>query len=148
MLTFTEELRYLVQELTLEDAKNFPWPWLSPLRGWNSPKMAFIANCFPIRVFFHRHWRFTGQQGKGVDDTLHHLKYTLPLPPTHEPWDLYLQLYMWDDYHVFLVATLCLPDCHSMRLTTLSNYHFDWLIDWLIDWLMMECLFVYFMNWF
>ena len=30
----------------------------------------------------------------------------LPLPPAHEHWDIYLELCMWDDYHVFLIATL------------------------------------------
>ena len=42
----------------------------------------------------------------------------------------------------FQSQRLCLPDdCYSMRVTTLSYYH-------LIDWLMMQCLFVYLMNWF
>ena len=31
---------------------------------------------------------------------------TLPLPPAHEHWYIYLQLCMWNDYHVFLIATL------------------------------------------
>ena len=31
---------------------------------------------------------------------------TLPLPPAHEHSDIYLQLCMWDDYHIFLIATL------------------------------------------
>ena len=30
----------------------------------------------------------------------------LPLPPAHEHSDIYLQLCMWDDYHIFLIATL------------------------------------------
>ena len=30
----------------------------------------------------------------------------------------------------------CLPDCYSMRFTTLSNYHSS-------DWLMMQCLFTW-----
>ena len=41
----------------------------------------------------------------------------------------------------FYSQCLCLADCYSMRLTTLSNYH-------LIDWLMIQCLFVRLMNWF
>ena len=141
MATFTEELRCLVQELTIGDGKNFSWPWLSPLRGWESPKMTFIANCFSIRVFFHRHWQFTGQQGKGGDDTLYHLEYTLPLPPAHEPWDLYLQLCMWNDYHVFLVATF--------ELTRLLLDEIDHIIKlpfWLIDWLIDDAMFVYLLD--
>ena len=31
---------------------------------------------------------------------------TLTLPPAHEHRDIYLQLCMWNDYHVFLMATL------------------------------------------
>ena len=51
------------------------------------------CNVFFIRVFFHRHWRFTGQQGKGGDHLLLHST-TLPIPPAHEHWDIYLQLCM------------------------------------------------------
>ena len=31
---------------------------------------------------------------------------TLPLPPAHKYSDIYLKLCMWDDYHIFLIATL------------------------------------------
>ena len=31
---------------------------------------------------------------------------TLPLPLAHEQSDIYLQLCMWYDYHIFLIATL------------------------------------------
>ena len=57
---------------------------------------------FSGRVFFHRHWKLTGQQLKGVD----HLYSTLPLPPVHGHSDTYLQLCMWDDYHIFLITPL------------------------------------------
>ena len=78
---------------------------------------------FSIRVFFHGHWRLAGKQG-----TIFYS--TLPLPPAHEHSGIYLQLCMWDDYQIFLIAPLVLPDCHSMRFTALSNYH---LIDWWCD---------------
>ena len=46
----------------------------------------------------------------------------------------------WDDYHVFLITTLCLPDCYSMRFTTLSNYYLsDWWCD--VDFLLFNCWF-------
>ena len=54
---------------------------------------------------------------------------TLPLPPTHENSDIYLQLYMWDDYHIFLIAPLVFT-----RLLLDEIYH---LIELLFDWLMM-----------
>ena len=41
----------------------------------------------------------------------------------------------------FWSQRLCLPDCYSMSFSTLSNYH-------LSDWLIMQCLFVYLMNWY
>ena len=44
------------------------------------------------------------QDSRGREGTIFYS--TLPLPPAHEHWDIYLQLCMWDDYHVFLIATL------------------------------------------
>ena len=75
-------------------------------------------HCFSIRVFFRRHWRFTGQQGKGgtIFYSICHFH-----PPTHEHSGIYLQLCMWDDYHVFLIAPL-----------VFTRLLFD-------DWLLMQC---------
>ena len=57
---------------------------------------------FSIRAFFHRHWQFIGQQGKGG-----HIFYsTLRIPLTHEHSDICLQLCMWYDYYVFLISML------------------------------------------
>ena len=51
---------------------------------------------FSIRVFF------TGtddsQDSREREGTIYS---TLPFPPAHEHWDIYLQLCMWDDYQVF-----------------------------------------------
>ena len=44
------------------------------------------------------------QDSKGRKGTIFYS--TLPLPPAHEHSDIYLQLYMWDDYHIFLIAPL------------------------------------------
>ena len=65
---------------------------------------------------------------------------TLPLPPAHEHWDIYLQLCMWDNYHVFLIVTFVFT-----RMLLDEFYHFirlpfDWLIDWFIDDAMFVCL--------
>ena len=66
------------------------------------------------------------------------------LPPAHEHWDIYFQFCMWGDHHVFLIATLVFT-----RLLLDEIYHLIELpFDWLIDWLMMQCLYVYLMNWF
>ena len=54
---------------------------------------------------------------------------TLPLPPAHKHSDIYLQLWTWDDYHIFLIATLVFT-----RLLLDEIYH---LIELLFGWLMM-----------
>ena len=54
---------------------------------------------------------------------------TLPLPPAHEHSDICLQLCTWDDFHIFLIATL-----EFTRLLLDGIYH---RIELLFDWLMM-----------
>ena len=54
---------------------------------------------------------------------------TLPFPPTHGHSHIYLQLYMWDDYHIFLIAPPVVT-----RLLLDEIYH---LIELLFDWLML-----------
>ena len=99
-------------------------------------KVKEIKYFFSIRVFFTD--TDNSQDSRGREATIF---YSILLhPPAHKHWDIYLQLRMWDDYHIFLIAQhLYLPDCYSMRFTTLSNYHWS-------DWLMMQCLFVYLMK--
>ena len=89
---------------------------------------------FSIKVFFHRHWRLTGQQGR--EGTIFYS--TLPLPPAHEHWDIYLQLCMWDDYHVLLIATLVFTTLLLDGIYHLIELPFERLIDdamfvWLLD---------------
>ena len=79
------------------------------------------------------------QDSRGREGTIFYS--TLPLPPAHEHSDIYLQLCMWDDYHIFLIAPLVFT-----RLLLDEIYH---LIELLFDWLMMWCWFsfVYLMIW-
>ena len=65
---------------------------------------------------------------------------TVPLPAAHEHSDIYFQLYTWDNYYIFLIATLAFTTLllHSMRLTTLSNYY---LINWGCNMLVFVCWF-------
>ena len=81
---------------------------------------------FSIRVFVTD--TDDSQDSRGREGTIFYS--TLPFPPTHEHWDIYLQLCIWDDYHVFLIATLVftrLPAnvkkllCYWMRLKTTDN---------------------------
>ena len=90
-----------------------------------------MFNClfFSIRVFFHRHWKFTGQEGKRGEHLLFNCTTSTRL------WTFrHLQLCMWDDYHIFLIATLV--------FTRLLFSEIGDLIKLLFDWLMMQCLFI------
>ena len=94
------------------------------------PTSPTSCNFFLIRVFFHGHWRLTGDS-RGREGTIFYS--TLPFPPAHKHSDIYLKLCMWDDYHIFLIAQLVFTKtatCYLIRFTTLSNYH---LIDWWCD---------------
>ena len=81
---------------------------------------------FSIRVFVTD--TDDSQDSRGREGTIFYS--TLPFPRTHEQWDIYLQLCIWDDYHVFLIATLVftrLPAnvkkllCYWVRLKTTDN---------------------------
>ena len=78
---------------------------------------------FFYQGFLHRHWRFTGQQGKRRGHLLFHST------TAHEHWDIYLQLCMWDDYHVFLIATLVFTRPLLDEIYHLIELPFEWLID-------------------
>ena len=54
---------------------------------------------------------------------------TLPLPLAHEHSDIYLQLCMWGDSHVFLIATLVFTRLLLYEIYHLIELTFDWLID-------------------
>ena len=60
---------------------------------------------------------------------------SLPLPPAQKHSDISLEIYMWDDYHVFLIAL-----CVTSRLVL---DEIQCLIELLFDWLMMQCLFLF-----
>ena len=73
------------------------------------------------------------QDNRGREGTIFYS--TLPLPPAHEHSDIYLQLCMWDDYHIFLIA----PPVFT-RLLLDEIYH---LIELLFDWLIMRGLLLF-----
>ena len=56
----------------------------------------FYQGFFSGRLTTHR----TAGEGRGPSYS------TLQLQPSHEHSDIYLQLCTWDDYHIFLIATL------------------------------------------
>ena len=86
-----------------------------------------IVNYFflSIRVFFTD--TDNSQDSRGREGTIFY--FTLPLPPAHEHSDIYLQLCMWDDYHVFLIATLVFTRLLLDEIYHLIKLPFEWLID-------------------
>ena len=93
-----------------------------------------------IYIFFLSGFSFTdtddSRDRRGREGTIFYS--TLPLPPAHGHSHIYLQLYMWDDYQVFLIATLVFT-----RLLLDQTYH---LVGSPIDWLVYDvCLFT---RWF
>ena len=91
---------------------------------------------FSIRVFFHRHWLFTGQQGKTIFYS------NLPLPLAHKHSDIYLQLCIWDEYQVFLIASLVFTRQLLNEIYRLIELPFDWLM---MQWY-FSCLFTWWFN--
>ena len=111
---------------------------------WIEHKHIKRYNIIPQVVFFFLSgFSFTdtddSQDSKGREGTTFY--YTLPLPPTHEHWDIYLQLCMWDDYHVFLIGTLVFT-----RLLVDEIYHLIELPFWVIDWWCNVCLFTWWID--
>ena len=53
---------------------------------------------------------------------------TLPLSPIHEHPDIYLQLCIWDDYHIFLIAPLIFTRLLLNKIYHLSELPFVWLM--------------------
>ena len=81
-------------------------------------------NIFFIRVFFHGHWRLTGQQGKGGNHFLFHST-TFTCLRTFR--GLFATLHVrWLSY-VFNCTACIYQSATWWDFTTLSNYH---LIDW------------------
>ena len=68
----------------------------------------FVTKRYFYYFFFQSGFSFTdtddSQDSRGREGTIFYS--TLPLPPAHEHRDIYLQLCMWDDYHIILIATL------------------------------------------
>ena len=89
--------------------------------------MVITQFIFFIRVFFHGHWRLTGQQGKRGNHLLFHSTTSIHSQTFR---NLSATLHVrWLSH----ILNLTLLDCYSMSFTTLSNYY---LIDdiWLMMW--------------
>ena len=67
------------------------------------------------------------QSSRGREGTI--VFSTLPLPLAHKHSDIYLQLCMWDGYHVYLIATLVFTRQLLDEIYHLIDLPFNWLID-------------------
>ena len=77
---------------------------------------------FCIRVFMHRGWWLTAGEGKGPSFIPLYISYQLTNIQTFScnfTYEMIIRYFWWH--------CLYLPDCYSVRLTTLSNY--IWFID-------------------
>ena len=92
---------------------------------WSSNELDFLSSPFFFyQDFLHRHW--DSQDSSGREAIIFFS--ILPLPAAHEHWDIYLQLCIWDDYHVFLMATLVFT---RLLLDVIPAYRITiWVIDW------------------
>ena len=88
---------------------------------------------FSIKVFFTD--TDDSQDSRGREGTIFYS--ILPLPPAQEHLDIFL-LNMWDNYHVFLIATLVFT-----RLLLDEIYH---LIELLFEWLTDDAMLVYLLD--
>ena len=80
---------------------------------------------FSVRVFFT--YTDNSQDNSGREGTIFYS--TLSVTTAHEHWDIYLQLCMWDDYHVFLIATLVFTRLLHNEIYHLIELPFELLID-------------------
>ena len=89
---------------------------------------------FSIRVFFKGTVDSQDRRGKGGDHLLFH-----STTSTRSRTLRHFQLCMWDDHHVFLIATLVFTRLLLDEIYHLIKLPFKWLID--------DAMFVY-LNWY
>ena len=104
-------------------------------RTYSSVSTVFFTSrrsSYFIIIIFPPGFSFTdtddSQDSRGRERTIFYS--TLALPTAHKHWDIYLQPCMWDDYHVFLFATLVFTRLLLDEIYHLIELPFDWLIDW------------------
>ena len=85
----------------------------------------FFIVFFSIRIFFTD--IDDSQDNRGREWTIFYS--TLPLPPADEHGDIYLQLCIWDDYHLFLYAAFVFTRLLLDEIYHLIELPFKWLID-------------------
>ena len=93
--------------------------------------------------FFLSGFSFTdtddSQDSRERDETIFY--YTIPLTPTHKHSDIYLHFCMWDDYHMFFIASLVITRLLLDDIYPFIELPFDWLMMW--HWV---CLFTWWFD--
>ena len=92
---------------------------------WGKMLQTLHGNVFFYQDFLSQTLKIHRTAGKEGGTMLYSF---LSVSPAHEHSDIYLQLCMWDDYHLFLIASLV-----TIRLLLDELYHFIELPFWLID---------------
>ena len=88
----------------------FSWSTLEISSFFNSPLERPYLLPSPMKFCFFSllGYFFTdtdySQGSKGREETMFYS--SMSLPPAHEHSDIYLQLWMWDDYYIFLIVLL------------------------------------------
>ena len=94
---------------------------------------------FSIRVFFHRHWRFTGQQWEGED----HLFFPSSTSTRSRIFrQLFATLHVRWLWHIFN-RNACI---YQTRYQTRWDLPPCWVTIWLIDWWCNVCLFTWWLD--
>ena len=92
---------------------------------------------FSIRVFFHRHWSFTGQQGMGVDHLLFH---STASTRSRKLRHLFLTL------HVRWLSRIFNCSACIYQTATWWDLLPYWITIWLTDWWCNVCLFTWWID--
>ena len=107
---------------------------LSPM-PWN----ILTSDCFHKKSFFFLS-EFSFTDTNNLQDWVEGrvLYSSLPLPSTHEHSDIYLQLCIWDDCHVFLIASLVITRLLLHEICHLGVLSFDnwW---WNVNFCLFSC---------
>ena len=116
------------------------WDPGSPLKfksGIRDPLKNFFCCFFSIRVFFHRHWQFTGQQEKGGS---HRSFHSTPSTSSQALRGLFATL------HVRWLSRIFKRNACVYQTASWSNLPPYRITIWLIEWWCNVCLFTWWID--
>ena len=117
--------------MVLTERKSVNLPLALFRMGGGGSAKRFSARFFLVYFFYQGFFSQTltthRTAGKGKGTIFYS---TLPLLPAHKYSDIYLQLCMWDDYHIFLITSLVFTRLLLDEIYHLIELPFDWLMMW------------------